>query len=122
MKKIFLGLALIFAGFAVNAQQQFNIGLGGGIYSTWLVNKNVSDQGDDLDFAVTFSGQIGINASYYFNDKLALSSGLLFSGHHQKYQGEFKAGGTIISSYEAKAKLSYLDIPLLLRFGGGAKG
>ena len=122
MKKIFLGLALIATGFSVNAQKQFNIGLGGGIYSTWLVNKNVSDQGDNLDFAVTFSPQIGVNASYYFNEKLGLSTGLLFSGHSQKYQGEFKFGTTILATYEAKAKLSYLDIPLLLRFGGGKNG
>jgi hypothetical protein len=123
MKKIFLGLALIATGFSVNAQKQFNIGLGGGIYSTWLVNKNVSDQGDDLDFAVTFSPQIGVNASYYFNEKLGLSTGLLFSGNSQKYQGEIKDGsGKILNSYEAKIKLSYLDVPLLLRFGGGKNG
>ncbi|MEO5569514.1 MAG: porin family protein [Bacteroidia bacterium] len=117
MKKILLVISLIASGLAVNAQS-FNIGLGGGIYSTWLVNKNVSDQGDDLDFAVTFGGQIGPNMNYYFNDKIGLSLGLLFTGHNQKYTGDLSP----TESFEAKTKLRYLDIPFLVRFGGGGKG
>lgn len=117
MKKIFLVLALIAYGYTSNAQG-FNIGLGGGIYSTWLVNKNVSDQGDELDFAVTFGGQLGVNGSYYFSDKMGVGFGLLFSGHNQKYTGEFGPD----DSYEAKVKLRYLDVPLMIRFGGGSGG
>lgn len=118
MKKITLVLAFIAAAFIVNAQE-FKIGLGGGIYSTWLVNKNVSDQGDDLDFAVTFGGQVGLNMQYYFKDNLGVSMGLLFTGHNQKYTGDFGSGGP---TYEAKTKMRYLDVPFLLRMGGGAKG
>jgi hypothetical protein len=118
MKKIFLGLALIFAGAAVNAQQQFNIGLGGGIYSTWLLNKNVFDQGEDLNVAATFGGQIGLNTQYYFNDKVGISLGILYTGNSQKYEGDFGFG----VSKEARTKVRYMDIPLLLRLGGGAKG
>lgn len=117
MKKLFLIVALSAVAITTQAQQ-FNIGLGGGIYSTWLVNKNVSDQGDDLDFAATFGGQVGLNTQYYFKDNLGISLGLLFTGHNQKYTGDL--GGN--ASYEAKTKLRYLDVPFLIRFGGGAKG
>ncbi|MEP7170525.1 MAG: porin family protein [Bacteroidota bacterium] len=121
MKKILLGLALIASGFAVNAQS-FNVGLGGGIFSTWLVNKNVSDRGDDLDFAATFGGQIGLNTAFYFNEKMGVGFGLLYTGHNQKYTGAYYVGNTLIESYEGREKLRYLDIPLLIRFGGGGHG
>lgn len=120
MKKITLVIVLIATTLVVNAQE-FKIGAGFGYYSTWLVNKNVSDQGDDLDFAATFAGQFGLNAQYYFKDNLGLNFGLLYSGHNQKYTGEESFGGTTIS-YEFKTKMKYLDIPVLLRMGGGAKG
>ncbi len=120
MKKILLVISLAASGLVVNAQS-FNIGLGGGIYSTWLTNKNVSDAGDELDFAVTFGGQIGLNTSYYFKDNLGLSLALLYTGHNQKYTGEYVQSG-VDFSYTAKTKMRYLDIPLLLRMGGGGKG
>ena len=119
MKKITLVVVLIASTLIMNAQE-FKVGMGGGIYSTWLVNKNVSDQGDDLDFAATFGGQIGLNMQYYFKDNLGLNFGLLFTGHNQKYTGDY--GTTPSSGFEAKTKMRYLDIPFLLRMGGGAKG
>jgi len=121
MKKIILGLVLVTAGYAVNAQS-FNIGMGGGIFSTWLINTNVSDQGDDLDFGVTFGGQIGLNMQYYFNQSMGLSMGVLYTGHNQKYTGSEIAGGSEVFSMEAKTKMRYLDIPFMLRVGGQEKG
>ncbi|MFI5218414.1 MAG: porin family protein [Bacteroidia bacterium] len=120
MKKIILVIVLMASTLVMNAQE-FKIGAGGGIFSTWLVNKNVSDQGDDLDFAATFGGQFGLNAQYYFKDNLGLTFGLLYSGHNQKYTGEESAGGITVS-YEFKTKMRYLDIPVFIRTGGGAKG
>lgn len=117
MKKLILSVVLIITVAAANAQE-FKIGLGGGIYSTWLTNTNVSDQGDELDFGATFGGQIGLNMQYYFKDNLGINFGLLYSGHNQKYTGEFGSS----FSYEAKTKMRYLDIPFLLRMGGGTKG
>lgn len=122
MKKLFLIVALSAVAITTQAQQ-FNIGLGGGIYSTWLVNTNVSDQGDDLNFAATFGGQAGLNMSYYFKDNLGITMGLLFTGHNQKYTGDYDSKSTYSgNSYTAKTKLRYLDIPFLIRLGGGAKG
>ena len=121
MKKITLVILLIAATTAVNAQE-FKIGLGGGIYSTWLTNTNVSDQSDIVDFAATFGGQIGMNAQYYFKDNLAVNFGLLFTGHNQKYAGDLGDFGGVNFSYETKTKMRYLDIPFLLRMGGGTKG
>jgi outer membrane protein W len=118
MKKHVMALCLVLAFAAVVNGQEFKIGMAGGIYSTWLVNTNVSDQGDDLDFAATFGGQLGVEAQYYFKDNLGISFGLLYTGHNQKYTGDLNNN----ASYEAKTKMRYLDIPILLRFGGGSKG
>ncbi len=117
MKKILVTLLFVSTAAIINAQE-FKIGLGGGIYSTWLVNKNVSDQGPDVDFASTFGGQVGLNLQYYFKDNFGINMGLLITGHNQKYTGKFDNG----DKYESKANIRYLDVPVLLRAGGGAKG
>ena len=109
MKKVLLSLALIAATATVQAQQ-FRLGLGGGINNTWLANTNVSDQGDELDFAVTFGGSFGLEALYNFSEKAGVSIGFLYSGHNQKYEGEIGN-----ADYETKVRMRYLDIPLLFR-------
>lgn len=117
MKKLILVSVFFFAAGMANAQF-FRIGPAFGINSTWLVNTNVSDHCDDLDFAATFGGQFGIEGQYYFKDNLGVSFGLLLTGHNQKYSGDLGSNVT----YDAKTMLRYLDIPILLRFGGGEKG
>lgn len=112
MKKVLLTVIVFL--FALSAQAQgFRIGMSGGINSTWLMNKNVFDQGDDLDIASSFGGRLGLDAIYSFNDKIGLSVGINFiSTHNQKYTGENSSGSY---SYDAKTKLNYLDIPILFR-------
>jgi len=102
---------LVFVSFVTLTNAQgFRLGLGGGFNSTWLANTNVSDQGDDLDFAVTFGGSIGIEGIYSFSEKTGVSAALLYSGQNQKYEG--KDGNRNI---ETKVKMRYLDIPVLFR-------
>lgn len=109
MKRLILILTASVVVFSVQAQE-FRLGLGGGFNSTWLANSNVSDQGDELDFAVTFGGSIGIEGVYGFNEKTGISMALLYSGHNQKYEGE--VGNTTV---ESTVKMRYLDIPILFR-------
>lgn len=111
MRKLLLSIALIAGGITAGAQG-LKVGLGGGVNSTWLLNKNVSDQGDAIDFASTMGGAFGLKAQYFFNDKMGVEMDILYSGHNQKYKisdGDF----------ESKTKLSYIDIPVLFRYGGG---
>ncbi len=109
MKKVLIILFTVSTVLSAQAQE-FRLGLGGGFNSTWLANTNVSDQGDELDFAVTFGGSVGIEGIYSFNEKTGISMALLFSGHNQKYEGKF--GNT---TYETKVMMRYLDIPILFR-------
>jgi hypothetical protein len=109
MKKVLLTMALVLSVVATQAQN-FRLGVGGGINNTWLANTNVSDQGDELDFAVTFGGSFGLEGLYNFTEKAGVSIGFLYSGHNQKYEGEFLG-----EDFETKVKMRYLDIPLLFR-------
>jgi len=109
MKKVLFTLALAMAAITTQAQS-FRLGLGGGINNTWLANKNVSDQGDKLDFAVSFGGSIGLEGLYNFNEKSGISFGFLYSGHNQKYEG--KSGS---ATQKQQVNMKYLDIPVLFR-------
>lgn len=52
MKKI-IAIALFLGSFtAVQAQEGVRLQVKGSFYSTWLFNKNVSDQNSSLDYAV----------------------------------------------------------------------
>ncbi len=108
MKKL-LTLSIVLAlATSMASAQGLRIGLAGAINSTWLFNKNVSDAGDELNYASTFGGTVGVNGVYSFSETTGLSVGILYSGHNQKYEDD-------PSTYEAKTKLSYLDIPILFR-------
>lgn len=116
MKKMLVCVALIAAATTVNAQK-FKLGLGGAFNSTWLMNKNVFDADDRLDVDISFGGNFGLKAQYYFNDKVGLELDVLKAGHNQKYEG--KVSGI---TYKGTDKLRYLDVPLLLRLGGDKGG
>src|SRR5688572_179494 len=110
MKKALMTIAIVLAAFATQAQSTFRLGLGGGINTTWLANTNISDRGDELDFAVTFGGSVGLEGIYSFSENAGISLGFLYSGQNQKYTGEFGD-----EEFETKVRMRYLDIPLLLR-------
>ncbi len=118
MKKIILSMALIAATTTLFAQKAFKVGLGGAFNSTWLINKNVSDADDELDVAITWGGNFGLNTQFYFNENVGLGLGIMRSGHNQKYTGDFENVGT----YDGKVMLRYMDVPLTLRLGGNEKG
>lgn len=112
MKKALLTLGIALVAISVQAQD-FRVGLTGGLNSTWLLNKNVFDANDELDVASTFGGRVGIEGIYSFNENLGVSLGVNFlSKHNQKFTGKDLLGD---STFDARASLSYIDIPLLFR-------
>jgi hypothetical protein len=127
MKLISCGIVIVFFAFSTYGQDMLiygkregakgvNLGLTGGLNSTWLFNKNVTDAGDHLDYFSTFGGNVGLNIFLVFNEKSAISLGLLYAGHNQKYQGTLSNTlGDEVFSYENFIRLKYLDIPLLYR-------
>ena len=110
MKKMIIVLAFLASNVAAQAQE-LRAGVKGAFNSTWLFNKEVSDAGDELDYASTFGSQFGVYGSYAFNEAMGVSLELLLGQVNQKYTGVI--GGI---SYDAQRKLSFIDIPVLFRF------
>lgn len=116
MKKISIALLLTLSIVAAKAQD-FRIGAKGFFNSTWLFNNNISDAGDNIDYASTFGASFGVTSILYFNQNVGVSLDVLYASNNQKLEG--KLLGT---DYESTVKVKYIDIPILLRMSseGGA--
>ena len=110
MKKF--GIILIAIIMSSPVYSQFKIGFQGSGDNTWLINRNLSDQGDNVDPLATFTYGFGAQFIYVFNESIGISTGVGIQNYNQKTDGTFD-GGDI--SYEAETKLSALNIPILLR-------
>jgi outer membrane immunogenic protein len=112
MKKI-LAIALLVAGLSsAHAQEGVRLGLKGSFFSTWLFNKNVSDQNASLDYASSFGPTVGVQAIFMFKETYGMSAEIVYASHKQKYDGYF---GDEDNVFNVETTVSYLDIPLLFR-------
>jgi opacity protein-like surface antigen len=95
--------------------QNIRIGVEGAYNSTWLFNKNVSDAGEELDYQKTFGSQIGVNAVFSLKEGLGLYAGVLSGKVNQKLKYRTNINLPNETSETEETKLSYIDIPVLLR-------
>ena len=118
MKKLILVAAFAAITFGAQAQGEIRIGLKGAFNYTALFNKNVSDQGFELDYAPTTGGSFGASVNYRLSEKSSIDANILISGHNEKYDLNF---GTEAKPSPATVedKLKYIDIPVLFKFGNG---
>ncbi len=114
MKKHILILFLSFLGFNTFSQAGLEIGLDIMPQTYWIMNKADFDLGDDLNHIPSYGLAVGAHVALNFTDKLGLQTGVLYSQQGQKYEQEFNVNN--INEYEKK--LTYLKIPLLLKFNG----
>ena len=122
MKKLILVATLAAITFGAQAQGEISIGLKGAYNYTGLFNKNVSDQGSELDYAPSFGGTFGFLIDYRLSENYSVESSLLISGYNQKYDLEenyVSPFGTATFGTEVIDKLNYLDIPVLFKLGKG---
>jgi hypothetical protein len=113
MKKI-LAIAVIMITSLSSAQAQEGIRLGakGSFFSTWLFNKNVSDQNASLDYASSFSPTFGVQAIFMFKETYGINAEIIYASHKQKYDGY---SGNEDNTFTNEINLSYIDIPILFR-------
>ena len=113
MKKI-LAIAVIVITSLSSAQAQEGIRLGakGSFFSTWLFNKNVSDQNASLDYASSFSPTFGVQAIFMFKETYGINAEIIYASHKQKYDGYT---GNEDNTFTNEINLSYIDIPILFR-------
>lgn len=115
MKRLLVILVTLGMIQQADAQIKIRAGLEGGVNSTWLFNKKVSDAGDELDYKATIGGQFGIGAYAKFNKLIGLSLSIMSGSINQKYTERLNVGGVFENSYVTETKLKYIDIPLLFR-------
>lgn len=113
MKKIILVAALLTGFVSAQAQEGVRLGVKGSYFSTWLFNKNVSDQDASLDYASTFSTAFGAQAVFMFAETYGMSAEIVAASHSQKYDGLI--GNSDDLPYTNEIKLNYIDIPVMFR-------
>jgi hypothetical protein len=109
IKKIAVLSLLLCSVQLVQAQEGIRLGVKGSYMSTWLFNKNVSDAGDDLNYAPAYSGAFGVQAIYMFSDAYGISVDLNYAGQNSKYEDSDS------KNYLTELKLRYIDLPVLFR-------
>jgi hypothetical protein len=121
MKKIILS-ALLFTAVNLTAQISIDGGVKGSYNSTWLFNKNISDQGAEQDYDMAWGSNVGIGAAVYYGP-IGFGVEFLRGTHTGGYAGDFGLAGFLASGkYTSNVKLNVSQIPLLLKLKskGGA--
>lgn len=122
MKKTFALAALILVATAVNAQEVV-LGAQGGFGTTWLLNNNVSDQDEELDFITSYGPVFGIEAGYLFKTMTNVKLGVMVEGNYavvnQDYAGKFEYD-SVLYNLKVRDRLSYIQVPVLFHVTGKA--
>ena len=109
MKKIILCASLLFIGVNTQAQLSIDANVKGLYNSTWLFNKNISDQGSAQDYAMGWGANVGGGATVYYGP-IGLGVEFLSGTHTGGYAGE-----NLIGKFTSDVKLNVTQIPLLLK-------
>lgn len=102
-------LAFVFLNFPAANAQTLWVGAGGSYNATWLLNKNVNDQGDNLNPAASGAPAFGLMANYLFNNSFGVVLEANLARIDQRYSGTGSSG-----DFDARTKTSWMDIPLLI--------
>lgn len=90
-----------------------DIGLHAGGGTTWMTNKNISDQGPELDPVASFAPLFGAHVQYG-GRSTCLYVELNYAPVNQKYKGSTTFAGTTYNA-KGKDKLGYFSIPILVQ-------
>ncbi|MEN3040515.1 MAG: porin family protein [Bacteroidia bacterium] len=114
MRKGVVILSLLWMGSTYAQQGTIKVGAVVLPQNTWLLNKQDSDAGPELDYVVTWGFAGGLTVGYNFMDNLGVGLDVLYSRQGQKYKGEFPNAPEI--KLTAQTTLNYLKLPIFLRF------
>lgn len=119
MKRImYMLLFLVLSLISFKSNSQFVVGMHGAANSTWILNKQVFDEGLEMDVDVSFGKYFGFVGAYYFTDNIGLEMNFNYNTINQKYLGSIKY---LLSenrnTYTSLVKYNAFDVPLLLKFG-----
>ena len=89
----------------MSAQAQTYVGAKGAAMNTWILNKNIFDSGDELDYKGSFAGGFSVAGLHMLGGQSGVALNLGVSNLKQQTQG--KADNT---EYENESKMKYTDI------------
>lgn len=116
MKKLFvLGILLVF-GIGLNAQ--IKLGVNGGLYNTYVINKTINSDDNLIDTKSTFQPMYGLSAVIMLGDKIGISTGLNVVNYKQILEGDYTQNVGPIevpSKYNLELELAYTSIPIYIR-------
>jgi len=131
MKKIILIALISGTGLFVSAQS-IDMGLRGGIQSSWLLNTNVFNAGGDQNVSSTISSEFGLHLAFNFLGGTGIEADVIYNKFMQKYDGTFQnPPGALYQdmsnyypttlyvaneSYTASTTLTLIKIPLLFHY------
>lgn len=124
MLRLISSACLFFLLVEQTASQTIHIGGDYSILATYLLNKNVTFNGDDSIYKHTIGQSAGITGAFYFHHGgyyheriYGIKSGIAFSSQNQIFKvfpGQGLPNANVFYSF--KTQLKYLDIPLLFSF------
>jgi len=119
MKKTLLLVATIATIATATAQDhKFEVHAKGSGNSTWLFNNNISNTGDQQDYAPGWGFNYGLGFVAYFG-KVGVGIEGLMGSHTGAYQGTYRVsfGNTVLSEtdYNSSIKLNTVQVPLLFK-------
>ena len=118
MKKItILSIFSILIFFNSSAQIALELGAKGSYNSTWLFNKNISDQGAEQDYAMAWGQNMGLSAAAFIGP-----IGVALEFYNGSHTGGYAGTVSILGDYQSNVKLKTNHIPLLLKFRGESGG
>ncbi len=117
MKRIFLLIFGIVFSMGVSAQLTFEVQGKGAMASTWLFNKNISNQGSEQDYAMAWGSSYGAGINLYYKN-----IGIGVEGLASKHVGGYTGDLGLLGKYSSQVTLKGFQIPVLLKLkseGGG---
>ena len=85
--------------------------------SSWLMNKQVFDDGPALDVAPSWGRYFGPTVAVKFLKVVGVEVNLNFNRIKQNYTGKFEYGGVEINDYNSFISYNSFDIPVLVTIG-----
>ncbi len=109
MKQLFI--VIIALSFSTASSAQIHAGIKGQYASTWLLNKNIFDAGDELDYKVSFGSSFGVHGIYMLGQQSGIGLGLGVSNINQQLESNF-LDETIVF----ETALKYTDVGLFYTY------
>lgn len=93
----------------------------GGVHSTWLFNKNISNEGDNMDYVNAWSFNYGLGFSAYFGN-VGFGLDFLMGNHKAGYKGSVTMYDSVsqvqvpLYDYTSYVNLKTMQIPVMFKY------